>query len=152
MTKGAFKVHLDKQYLHLDGMRMKILIIDDEIAALTKMKALLSTYGECSMATNSNQAIQLCTKALEAQTPFNLITIDINLASESGLDILETLNNLEQQAKIPQSKKIMVTASGTKENLLKAYVKGCDGFWVKPIKRDMLEEKMIALGLAKALA
>lgn len=131
---------------------MKILIIDDEIAALTKMKALLSTYGECSMATNSNQAIQLCTKALEAQTPFNLITIDINLASESGLDILETLNNLEQQAKIPQSKKIMVTASGTKENLLKAYVKGCDGFWVKPIKRDMLEEKMIALGLAKALA
>jgi CheY-like chemotaxis protein len=43
-------------------------------------------------------------------------------------------------------KKIMVTTSGTKENLILATAKGCDGFIVKPVKRDTLKEKMAALG------
>jgi CheY-like chemotaxis protein len=43
----------------------------------------------------------------------------------------------------------MVTASGTKANLVKAYTRGCDGFLVKPVKRDVLEEKLLGLELTK---
>ena len=128
---------------------MKILIIDDEMAALTKMKILLSSYGECTLSTNAGQAIQLCSRAIKGGVPFELITIDIQLGEESGHDLLEDINLLEFQKNTNPAKKIMVTASGTKNNLVKAYSKGCDGFIVKPVKRDDLEQKMLSMGYVK---
>ncbi len=128
---------------------MRILIVDDEMAALTKMKILLSSYGECTLSTTTGQAIQLCIKAIQANIPFDFITIDIQLGKESGHDLLEAINRLELKANISPAKKFMVTASGTKDNLMRAYSKGCDGFVVKPVKRDDLEQKMLSLGYAK---
>ena len=125
---------------------MKILIIDDEMAALTKMKVLLSVYGECTMVTNAAQALQQCAKAIQNESPYDLITIDIQLPQTTGIDLMEAINKLESSRGIPASRKIMVTASGTKGNLVKATVKGCDGFIVKPVKRDILKEKMTSLG------
>jgi len=128
---------------------MKILIIDDEITALTKMKALLSAHGDCTMTTHAEQALRLFEAAIEDDTPFNLVFIDIQLSQSSGFDILDSLTQLEIQADVNASVKIMVTASGTKANLVKAYTRECDGFLVKPVKRDILEEKLRNLGLVK---
>lgn len=131
---------------------MKILIVDDELTALTKMKVLLSTYGECTLSTNMGQALQLCQKAIRSGVPYDMITIDIQLGSENGHDLLENINQLEIREHTDPAKKFMVTASGTKENLMKAYAKGCDGFIVKPVKRDDLEQKMLSLGYTKKSA
>lgn len=125
---------------------MKMLIVDDEMAALTKMKTLLSAYGECTMVINGQHALQQCAKAIQSETPFDLITIDIELPEMNGIDLLAAINKLETSSNVPASKKLMVTASGTKDNLLKATIKGCDGFIVKPVKRDTLSEKMTSLG------
>ena len=99
---------------------MKILIVDDEMAALSKMKVLLSPYGDCTLSTNNHQALQLCAKAIQSGFPFDLITIDIRLGNASGHTLLEKIMELESGAKVPPSKKIMITASGTRENLVKA--------------------------------
>lgn len=128
---------------------MKILIVDDEMAALTKMKALLVPYGECTLCTNAAQALQMCSRAIRGGVPFELITIDIQLGEADGNQLLERINQLEVLEHTPAAKKLMVTASGTKENLVKAYSKGCDGFLVKPVKRDAMEQKMLSLGYAK---
>jgi CheY-like chemotaxis protein len=130
-------------------VQMKILIIDDEMAALTKMKALMAPYGEVTLCTNAAQALQLCAKGIKGGIPFELITIDIQLGDADGNELLEKINQLELQERSPAAKKVMVTASGTKENLVKAYSKGCDGFLVKPVMRDAMEQKMLALGYAK---
>jgi len=129
---------------------MKILIIDDEITALTKMKALLSAYGDCTMTTHAEQALRLFEAAIAEHTPFDLVFIDIQLSQTSGFAILESLIQLETQTNAGTSIKIMVTASGTKANLVKAYTRGCDGFLVKPVKRDVLAEKLLGLGITKA--
>ncbi len=128
---------------------MKILIVDDEMAALAKMKVLLSGYGDCTLVTNGSQALQQCAKAIQNGAPYDLITIDIQLPEISGIDLLAAVSKLENSHSIPASIKIMVTASGTRDNLLKATFKGCDGFMVKPVKRDTIEEKMASLGFAK---
>ncbi len=128
---------------------MKILIIDDEMSALTKMKVLLSPYGECTLSTHGHQAMQFCTKAIEGGVPFELITIDIQLGDTTGHDLMEEIKTLETKANVSPARKIMITASGTKENLVKARAKGCDAFLVKPVKRDALEQKMLSLGYAK---
>lgn len=129
---------------------MRILIIDDEITALTKMKLLLAPYGECALATNAGQAMQVYVKAIKSGKPFDLITIDIQLGEANGHDLLERINQLEIGEGVAAAKKIIVTASGTKKNLLKAYLNGCDGFLVKPVKRDDLEQKLASLGMTSA--
>ena len=131
---------------------MKILIVDDEMAALTKMKVLLGAFGDCTLCTGAQQALQMCAKAIQASKPFDLITIDIHLGHADGNDLLESINELEIKEHAAPAKKIMVTASGTKENLVKAYAKGCDGFIVKPVQRDALEQKMLAMGFVKKSA
>ncbi len=128
---------------------MKIMIVDDEMAALTKMKVLLSAFGECTLCTGSQQAVQLCAKAIEGGRPFELITIDIHLGQADGNDLLEQINQLEAKQRATPAKKLIITASGTKENLVKAYQKGCDGFIVKPVQRDALDQKMLSLGFVK---
>ena len=128
---------------------MKILIIDDEMPVLTKMKVLLSPYGKCTLASTAQQAIQLCTAALKENQPFELITIDIHLKEISGLDLLAAINQLENETALPSAKKLVVTAAGTKNNIIRAMIKGCDGFLVKPVKRDTLEQKLTDLGFAK---
>ncbi|MGD9209833.1 MAG: response regulator [Desulfobacteraceae bacterium] len=128
---------------------MRILIIDDEIAALTKMKILLTPYGKCTLCTNGVQALKIYSKAIDDQQPFDLITIDIHLGEVNGNELLGQIIQLETDKNVPVVKKIMVTASGTAENLVTAYGKGCDAFLVKPIKRDALDQKMSALGYTK---
>ena len=128
---------------------MKILIVDDEMAALTKMKILLGAFGDCALCTSSQQALQLCAKAIEGGRPFELITIDIHLGKADGNDLLEEINQLEAKQRSTPAKKLIVSASGTKENLVKAYQKGCDGFIVKPVQRDALEQKMLSMGYVK---
>ena len=131
---------------------MKILIIDDEITALTKLKVLLTAYGECTMSTKSEQALRLYENSIQKQAFFDLVLIDIHLSEASGLDILESFTQMEVEAEVPHAIKIVVTASGTKENLIKAYSKGCDGFLVKPVKRDTLDEKLQSFGFEKIQA
>ena len=116
---------------------MKILIVDDEMTVLKKMESVLLPYGECTLATSAEQALKLCAGAVGLGAPFDLITIDIHLQDSNGLDLLAALNKMEKDKAVPVAKKIMVTASGTKDNLLKAVTKGCDGFIVKPVKRDI---------------
>jgi two-component system, chemotaxis family, chemotaxis protein CheY len=128
---------------------MNFLIIEDEMTALIKMKAMLSAYGEGTGVTNGYQALEQCAAAIKKSAPFDLITIDIGLPKISGLKVLQAINKLEGDHHVPASKKIMVTASGTKENLIKAASSGCDGFMVKPVKKDTMEEKMAALGFVK---
>jgi len=130
---------------------MRVLIIDDEMTALIKMKALLGAYGDCTCVTNGFQALEQCATAIKDGAPFDLITIDIELPKASGFEVLSAINKFEKDRNIPASIKIMVTASGTKSNLVKAATKGCNGFMVKPVRKDNLDEKMASLGFAKKL-
>jgi two-component system, chemotaxis family, chemotaxis protein CheY len=128
---------------------MKIMIVDDEAAALNKMKILLDTYGECTLCTKAVQALLLYGTAINEGAPFELVSIDLQLENSDGNELLEKMNQVEIKKGVPPAKKLIVTAMGTAENLVIAHAKGCDAFLVKPVKRDALEQKMAALGYAK---
>jgi two-component system chemotaxis response regulator CheY len=128
---------------------MNFLVIEDEMTALIKMKAMLSAFGEGTGVTNGFQALEQCAAAIKKGKPYDLIAIDIGLPKVSGLQVLLAINKLESEHQIPVSKKIMVTASGTKDNLIKAASSGCNGFLVKPVRKDTLEKKLATLGFEK---
>ncbi len=125
---------------------MRILVIEDEFAALKKMEVLLKPYGECQTATNGLRARELYTQAIKEGRPYELITIDIELPDTSGLDLLKYFAAIEQKSQKLSSRKIMITAHSNADNVVGA-ASLCHGFISKPVRKEILAQKLFALGI-----
>jgi two-component system chemotaxis response regulator CheY len=127
---------------------VKILIVDDEIFNCKLLEIILSEYGECFIAMSGNSAIQLFEEALKAQTPFDLVCLDIMMPEKDGYEVLRAMRNLEQNEKTAKrSRIIMVTALEETENKTKAFYENCDGYLIKPIERKLLIEILNKMNL-----
>jgi CheY-like chemotaxis protein len=122
-------------------MMMKILIIDDEPIALTKLELMLTNVGSCDKAVNGVQATEHFVKSINESQPYDLVTIDIELPDITGLDLLTRFCELERKNGLPPSKKIVVTAHSKVDNVVKARDK-CDAFLLKPLRKATLLEKI----------
>ncbi|MCU7861681.1 MAG: response regulator [Candidatus Thiodiazotropha sp. (ex Lucinoma kastoroae)] len=125
---------------------LNIFVIEDEFAARTKMVAMLSQYGKCGYAESGVKAINRIKTAIQNQHYFDLITIDIQLPDYNGIDLLADILAEEARGEVC-AKKIMVTASSTPENVSRAAHNRCDDFLVKPIKKAVLHNRLIKLGI-----
>jgi len=124
---------------------MKILVIDDEYVALSRMVKLFSRWGEAVGATNGAQAKEMVEKAMQIGTPYDIISIDIELPDSDGLELLNQLRSIEERYHPENpwySKKIIISAKSKHDNIQKALALGCDDFLVKPVSLTTLEEKM----------
>jgi two-component system chemotaxis response regulator CheY len=126
---------------------MRSLAIDDDFVALSKMVAMLKPFGQCDAGMTSHEALVLFSTALKEARPYDLITIDINLPDMNGITLLGRLQEEESEHNAPCARKLMVTAEGTRSNVLMAANGKCDGFLAKPVRRAVLNEKLVALGL-----
>ncbi len=140
---------LGDRFVTSNGKRNKILSIDDEFAALIKMKIMLSDYGECDTATTANQALNIFNTAISAKAPFTLITFDIEMPEITGVELMKKIHDLEEKAGIKPSYKIMVSASSTPENVKASMQNSCSAFLVKPIKRKAIDEALHRLNIEK---
>lgn len=124
---------------------MKILVVDDEYVALSRMVKLFSRWGEAEGATNAAQALEMAETALSEGTPYDIISIDIELPDSDGLELMNNLRVLEESKNRENpwfSKKIIISAKSKHDNIQKALALGCDDFMVKPVSLSTLEEKM----------
>ena len=125
-------------------IKMKMLLIDDEPIALTKLELMLTNLGTCHTAVNGVQATEHFVQSIEENQPYDLVMIDIELPDVTGLELLNRFCALEQKNGIPPAKKVMVTAHSKVDYVVKARNR-CDAFLVKPIRKAMLLEKIQAL-------
>jgi two-component system, chemotaxis family, chemotaxis protein CheY len=129
---------------------MRSLVVDDEFVALHKMIGLLAPLGECDAATNGQQAVDMFCTALAGDKPYDLVTIDIEMPVMGGIAVLRRLQFEEQNSQRPPAAKIMVSAAASPTNVMAAGSSHCQAFLVKPVRREMLMEKLVALGLIQA--
>ena len=120
---------------------MRILLIDDEPVALTKLELMLTNVGICDTASSGIAATECFVKAINDNQPYDLITIDIELPDITGLELLNRFCQLEQKNGITPAKKIMVTAHSNVDYVVKAKNK-CDAFVVKPLRKATLLDKI----------
>jgi len=126
---------------------MRSLVVDDEEVALFKLKALLEAYGPVDAATCGQEALNLFRRALETGNPYQLVTLDIQMPGMDGLTLLRVLVHEEGLRRVTPARKIMVSAASTQANVWMSMLARCDGFLVKPVRRETLEERLSALGL-----
>ena len=109
---------------------MKILIVDDENLAISRLKRLLNDEGleDITTFTDPHEALKQCTK-----TKFDAVFLDISMPEITGLELANRILELEP-------KTFVVFQTAYDEYALEAYKNGGMGYLLKPIDTDSLKE------------
>jgi putative two-component system response regulator len=111
------------------GSLGNILILDDQSCVRGLLARWLTAAGyQCAEARDGAEAWDLL-----ARQDFQLITIDIRLPGESGLDLVHQLKR-----EYPQLAILMVTGVEVAIEAVQALTRGAFGYLIKPIDRDAL--------------
>ena len=130
---------------------MRSLVVEDDAISRKMLQLFLKRYGECDAASNGNDAIQAFRKALEDDTPHDLVCMDIMMPDMDGHQTLQEIRKVEDKKHINELNRvrvIMTTALDDSENANEAFFKGgARSYIVKPIKEEELRTELSRLGL-----
>ncbi|GAB4303429.1 MAG: sigma-54 dependent transcriptional regulator [Desulfuromonadia bacterium] len=107
----------------------KILIVDDEPFIRENVERILSDTGYHVFTAADGESA----RELVAQEEIDLVLLDLNLGTESGIDVLKGMKELD-----PDLLVIMITGFGTVESAVDALKLGAYHYMKKPFKADAL--------------
>ncbi len=128
---------------------MRILIVDDDYVARSKLKALLSKYGDCDSASTGTLAIELFKQAHQEKLPYQLVTMDIQLGDQRGQAVNAAIRKFEEDSGIEpqkQTKILMVTIKKEIKEVVLSYAQGCEEYLAKPFTSESIAAAMKELG------
>lgn len=113
-------------------MNKRILIVDDSFYMRTMLKNMLTDagYEVVGEAANGAQALEMA-----VSTAPDLITLDVILPDNTGLDVLKNLRQLQPNAKV-----VMCSAVGQEVIVTEAIENGALAYIVKPFSEEKVLE------------
>ena len=132
---------------------MRILIAEDDFASRKFMQKYLTTFGDCDITIDGEEAVEAFKMALEDNEPYDLICLDIMMPAMDGYQVLKVVREVEKEHNRTgdQSVKIiMTTALNAERNIKAAFDMGCTVYCAKPIDLDKFEEVLKKIGISVA--
>jgi two-component system, chemotaxis family, chemotaxis protein CheY len=129
---------------------MNILIVEDDVVSSTILYSVLSPCGNCVVVGDGLSAVASFEEAHKNKTPYNLVCLDIMLPDLDGQEALKQIRKWEQLYNInglDGVKIIMITALGDNKNIIQAFRHQCEGYIVKPIRKNKVLDQLKALGM-----
>lgn len=129
-------------------MAIRSLVVDDFPMNRMILHKYLSVLGTVHDADEGLSGVERFEQALRTGQAYDLVCLDINMPGINGFEVLSRMRDLEEEysgAVTRKSTILMVSAHSGKEQIMLA-IERSDGFIVKPITRDVLYAKLIALG------
>lgn len=109
----------------------KVLIVDDSMAAVRLMQAVLEQAGYRSVGINDPTKIE---DAIEEEHP-NLILLDVIMPQRNGFQACRELKSHASYGRIPV---VLVTSKSTASDRYWGEQQGADGYVVKPFTSEEL--------------
>jgi two-component system chemotaxis response regulator CheY len=128
---------------------MKILVVDDEMVSREKMKLIMSHFGQCEAVENGVEAVKIFVKAWESWTPYDLISLDVQMPEMDGIEVLGKIRGLELEKGVSDNRRakiVMVTARADTETLVSCIQAGCNDYVIKPFDKATVAKKLAKLG------
>jgi two-component system, chemotaxis family, chemotaxis protein CheY len=128
---------------------MKILVVDDEMVSREKMKMIMSHFGQCDAVENGAEAMEAFAKAWGSWTPYDLISLDVQMPQMDGIAVLGKIRGLELEKGVSDNhrvKIVMVTARSDKGTIVSCIQGGCNEYVVKPFDKATVAKKLAKLG------
>ena len=129
---------------------MRILIVEDDIPSARLLERLLTKYGKSDIAFTGPQALEAFKYALEIKDHYDVIFLDILLPSMNGQTVLKEIRSIEESEGIMGFdcvKVIMATGMNDNKSVFEAFRSQCEGYLIKPLSYDKIEEQLLKLGL-----
>ncbi|MEF3697306.1 response regulator [Desulfolutivibrio sp.] len=121
---------------------MKILIVDDDVVSRITLLRFFSDHGNCAVATDGFEGVDLFKGALEGGEPFDLICMDIQMPGLCGIDALARMRDMERTAGIVpgrEAKAVMVTCHDDVKNVSASFFQAqATCFVAKPVSFNTL--------------
>jgi PAS domain S-box-containing protein len=125
---------------------------DNEINALL-IRSLLGRLGHRAViATNGEQALESWQAARSAGAPYDLVLMDIQMPQLNGVETTRRIREREAGEGGRATPILALTANTLVEDRYACFEAGMDGFLIKPLDRDKLEEALLGLTASRHIA
>ncbi|MFA6279912.1 MAG: response regulator [Bdellovibrionales bacterium] len=123
---------------------LKILIADDHFLVRQFVRNTLqeSKITNIQTAADGNEAIDLVQKAHEVHQPFDIVFLDWNMPTVSGLEVL---NYFRTRPEYADTAFVMLTAESEQQNIMKAIKAGATSYIIKPVSPGDLSKKLFEI-------
>jgi two-component system chemotaxis response regulator CheY len=120
---------------------LKVLIADDHFLIRQFVRNTLqgSKITDVQTAADGNEAIDLVQKALESKQPYDIVFLDWNMPTISGLEVLSFFRSKPEFA---ATAFVMLTAESEQQNIMKAIKAGATSYIIKPVAPADLSKKL----------
>lgn len=132
---------------------LSILVAEDnEINALL-MRSLLTRMGHRAViAVNGEAALESWIAEDNADTPYDLVLMDIQMPKLNGIETTRRIRAREAGQRVRRTPILALTANTLVEDRYACFEAGMDGFLVKPLDRDVLANALAELTTPKRIA
>ena len=125
---------------------------DNEINALL-IRSLLAKLGHHAVITTDGAgALESWLAAKSAGTPYDLVLMDVQMPKLDGIEVAKQIRAREAGQAGRRTPILALTANALVEDRYACFEAGMDGFLIKPLDRDKLEEALAGLAAARHLA
>jgi len=123
---------------------LKILIADDHFLVRQFVRNTLqeSKITNIQTAADGNEAIELVQKAKEVNQPYDLVFLDWNMPTISGIEVL---NYFRTRPEYLGTAFVMLTAESEQQNIMKAIKAGATSYIIKPVSPSDLSKKLFEI-------
>lgn len=126
--------------------KYRFLVVDDDEPSRIMLEAILQEYGDVELAKNGLQGLLKFRNSIKQKTPFALVTLDMKMPELDGFAALECIRGLEHVLHaMPRAKILVMSSVDDRQTIVSALKTGADGYLLKPIQREKIEEKLSEL-------
>jgi len=125
--------------------RLRILIVEDDLACRLLLQTFLARYGECHVALNGMEAVEAFQTALAGGKNYDLICMDIMMPEMDGREAVRQIRAFEEERGIrsPYGATIFMTTTVQEiREVFQCFRELCDAYLLKPIDLGQLLTKM----------
>jgi two-component system chemotaxis response regulator CheY len=122
-------------------IRMKSLVVEDDLISRTVLQEMLKTFGTVNSVTNGLEALKEVEETLKSNNYYDLICLDIMMPEMDGQTVLRKIRTIEEQFALHSdsfAKILMTSALNDFDHIRNSYANLCDGYLVKPIDKNRL--------------
>jgi len=121
--------------------QLKVLVADDHFLVRQFVRNTLqdAKITNIQTASDGNEAIDLIQKAREVKQPYDVVFLDWNMPTISGLEVL---NYFRTRPEYAGTAFVMLTAESEQQNIMKAIKAGATSYIIKPVSPGDLTKKL----------
>ena len=136
--------------LFLNSKDYKILIVEDNPVALLLQRSIMNSFGVCDTVSDGESGLDLFKLALEENSPYNIILLDLVMPGIDGAGVLKKIRELEDFKDIKgleRSKVIVTTTNKDSATLMDLFRAETDAYIIKPLTKEKIVKELNNLKL-----